>query len=128
MNNTWLFILQALTIIVVIGLAYRPLGDYMARVYTTQKNLKVERGFYRLIGVDPVSEQSWPVYLRSLLAFSLIGLLFVYLLQRTQELLPFSLGLPAVPEGLAWNTAIEFLTNTNWQSYSPEVTMGYSVQ
>jgi K+-transporting ATPase ATPase A chain len=128
MNNAWLFILQALTIIVVIGLAYRPLGDYMARVYTTQKNLKVERGFYRLIGVDPVSEQSWPVYLRSLLAFSLIGLLFVYLLQRTQELLPFSLGLPAVPEGLAWNTAISFLTNTNWQSYSPEVTMGYSVQ
>jgi K+-transporting ATPase ATPase A chain len=128
MNNTWLFILQALTIIVVIGLAYRPLGDYMAHVYTTQKNLKVERGFYRLIGVDPVSEQTWPVYLRSLLAFSLIGLLFVYLLQRIQEWLPLSLGLPPVEQGLAWNTAISFLTNTNWQSYSPELTMGYTVQ
>jgi len=128
MNNTWLFILQALTIVVVLGLAYRPLGDYMAHVYTTQKNLKVERGFYRLIGVDPASEQTWPVYLRSLLAFSLVGVLFVYLLQRIQEWLPFSLGLPAVPEGLAWNTAISFVTNTNWQSYSPEQTMGYTVQ
>jgi potassium-transporting ATPase potassium-binding subunit len=128
MNNTWLFILQALTIIVVLGVIYRPLGDYMAHVYTTQKNLKVERGFYRLIGVDPVSEQSWPVYLRSLLAFSLIGVLFVYLLQRIQEWLPLSLGLPPVEQGLAWNTAISFVTNTNWQSYSPELTMGYTVQ
>lgn len=128
MNNTLLFILQALTIVVVLGLVYRPLGDYMAHVYTTDKNLKVERGFYRLIGVDPASEQSWPVYLRSLLAFSLVGILFVYILQRVQEWLPLSLGLPAVPEGLAWNTAISFATNTNWQSYSPEVTLGYTVQ
>jgi potassium-transporting ATPase potassium-binding subunit len=128
MNNTWLFILQALTIIIVLGLIYRPLGDYMAHVYTTKKNLKVERGFYRLIGVDPVSEQSWPVYLRSLLAFSLVGVLFVYLLQRIQEWLPLSLGLPPVEQGLAWNTAISFVTNTNWQSYSPELTMGYTVQ
>ena len=128
MNNTWLFILQALTIIVVLGLIYRPLGDSMAHVYTTQKNLKVERGFYRLIGVDPVSEQTWPVYLRSLLAFSLIGLLFLYLIQRIQEWLPLSLGLPPVEQGLAWNTAISFITNTNWQSYSPELTMGYTVQ
>jgi K+-transporting ATPase ATPase A chain len=128
MNNTWLFILQMLTLIVILGLIYRPLGDYMAHVYTTQKNLRVERGFYRLIGVDPVSEQSWPVYLRSLLAFSLIGVLFVYTLQRIQEWLPLSLGLPPVEQGLAWNTAISFVTNTNWQSYSPELTMGYTVQ
>jgi K+-transporting ATPase ATPase A chain len=128
MNNTWLFVLQALTIVVVLGLIYRPLGNYMARVYTTEKNIKVERGFYRLIGVDPASEQSWPVYLRSLLAFSLIGVLFVYTLQRIQEWLPYSLGLPPVEQGLAWNTAISFVTNTNWQSYSPELTMGYTVQ
>jgi potassium-transporting ATPase potassium-binding subunit len=128
MNNTWLFILQALTVVVVLGLIYRPLGGYMAHVYTTQKNLKVERGLYRLIGVDPASEQTWPVYLRSLLAFSLIGVLLVYLLQRIQEWLPLSLGLPPVEQGLAWNTAISFVTNTNWQSYSPELTMGYTVQ
>jgi K+-transporting ATPase ATPase A chain len=117
-----------LTIIVVLGLAYRPLGNYMAHAYTTEKNLTVERGFYRLVGVDPVSEQSWRVYLRSVLAFSLISVLFVYLVQRTQELLPYSLGFPPVEQGLAWNTAISFVTNTNWQSYSPDVTMGYTVQ
>jgi K+-transporting ATPase ATPase A chain len=128
MSTTLLFILQALTLIIVLGLIYRPFGDYMAYVYTTDKNIKVERGFYRLIGVNPASEQSWPVYLRSLLAFSLIGVLFVYLIQRIQEILPYSLGLPAVPQGLAWNTAISFVTNTNWQSYSPELTMGYTVQ
>jgi K+-transporting ATPase ATPase A chain len=128
MNNTWLFILQALTLILILGLVYRPLGDYMAHVYTTQKNIKIERGFYRLIGVDPASEQTWPVYLRSLLAFSLVGVLFVYILQRIQEWLPLSLGLPPVEQGLAWNTAISFVTNTNWQSYSPELTMGYTVQ
>ncbi|MDQ1574824.1 MAG: potassium-transporting ATPase potassium-binding subunit, partial [Actinomycetota bacterium] len=128
MSTTLLFILQILTLIIVLGLIYRPFGDYMAYVYTTDKNIKVERGFYRLIGVNPASEQSWPVYLRSLLAFSLIGVLFVYLIQRIQEVLPYSLGLPAVPQGLAWNTAISFVTNTNWQSYSPELTMGYTVQ
>jgi K+-transporting ATPase ATPase A chain len=128
MNTAWLFILQALTIIVILGVAYKPLGNYMAHVYTTDKNLKVERGFYRLIGVNPKSEQSWSVYLRSVLAFSLIGVLFVYLLQRIQEALPLSLGFPPVEQGLAWNTAISFVTNTNWQSYSPDVTMGYTVQ
>jgi K+-transporting ATPase ATPase A chain len=128
MNTTWLFILQAATIILVLALIYRPLGDYMAQVYTTPKSLRVERGFYRLIGVNPASEQTWPVYLRSVLAFSAIGVLAVYLLQRIQEILPYSLGLPAVEQSLAWNTAISFVTNTNWQSYSPELTMGYTVQ
>jgi K+-transporting ATPase ATPase A chain len=128
MSTTWLFILQMLTLILILGLIYRPLGDYMANVYTSRKNFKFERGFYRLIGVDPESEQSWPVYLRSVLAFSLIGVLFVYLVQRIQEVLPYSLGLPPVEQGLAWNTAISFVTNTNWQSYSPEATMGYTVQ
>ncbi|MFM9918222.1 potassium-transporting ATPase subunit KdpA [Lacisediminihabitans sp. H27-G8] len=128
MNNTWLFILQAATIVLVLALIYRPLGDYMAQVYSTPKNMRVERGFYRLIGVNPASEQTWPVYLRSVLAFSAIGVLAVYLLQRIQEILPYSLGLPAVEQSLAWNTAISFVTNTNWQSYSPELTMGYTVQ
>jgi K+-transporting ATPase ATPase A chain len=128
MNAATLFILQMLTLIVVLALVYRPLGNYMAFVYTSKKDLGVERGFYRVIGVDSTSEQSWPVYLRSLLAFSAIGVLFVYVVQRIQEVLPFSLGLPPVEQGLAWNTAISFVTNTNWQSYSPEVTMGYTTQ
>ena len=121
-------ILQILTLAVLLVLAYRPLGDYMARIYSTDKDLRVERGFYRLIGVDSGSDQTWRSYLRGVLVFSLVGLLFVYVLQRIQAILPYSLGLPAVPEGLSFNTAASFVANTNWQSYSPEVTMGYTVQ
>ena len=121
-------ILQILTVVVIIVALYRPLGDYMAHIFTTKRDLRVERGFYRLIGVDSQSEQSWMSYLRSVLVFSLIGVLFVYGIQRAQEILPYSLGFPAIPEGLSFNTAASFVANTNWQSYSPDVTMGYSVQ
>ncbi len=126
--DTWFGILQVVTLVVVLVALYRPLGDYMARIYSSTRDLAVERGFYRLIGVDPRSEQGWQSYLRSVLAFSAIGVLFVYAIQRGQAILPYSLGLPAVPEGLSFNTAISFVTNTNWQSYSPDVTMGYTVQ
>ena len=124
----WLFVAQLATLILLLGLAYRPLGDHMAATFTSTRDLGIERGFYRLIGVDSRQEQSAPVYLRSVLAFSVIGVLLVYLLQRAQAILPYSLGLPAVPEGLSFNTAVSFVTNTNWQSYSPEATMGYTVQ
>ena len=123
-----MFILTVLTLVVVLGLVYRPLGDYMAMVYTSKKDLRVERGFYRIIGVNSHSHQTWPVYLRSVLAFSALGVLLVYGVQRLQQFLPYSLGLPPVEQSLAWNTAISFVTNTNWQSYSPELTMGYTVQ
>ena len=117
-----------LTVAAVLALIHRPLGDHMARTFMTKKDLRVERGFYRVLGVDPASHQSWRSYLTGVLAFSAVGVLLVYLLQRTQASLPYSLGLPAVPEGLAFNTAVSFVTNTNWQSYSPEVTLGYTVQ
>ncbi len=121
-------ILQVATLVLALVLTYRPLGDYMARIYTSARDLKAERIVYRLIGVDSSSEQTAKSYLRAVLSFSLVSVLGLYLLQRAQELLPQSLGLPAVPEGLAFNTAVSFVTNTNWQSYSPEVTMGYAVQ
>ncbi|MEO8260972.1 MAG: potassium-transporting ATPase subunit KdpA [Pseudolysinimonas sp.] len=125
----WLLLLaQLATLALVLVVIHRPLGDYLAHVYTTDKNLRVERGFYRLIGVDAAGAQSWPAYLRSVLAFSAVGIVLVYALQRMQEWLPFSLGLPATSEHLAFNTAISFVTNTNWQSYSPDVTLGYTVQ
>ncbi len=124
----WLFIAQIATLVVVLVVIHRPLGDYMAAVYTSPKDLKIERGFYRLIGVKAGSEQSWPAYLRSVLAFSAVGILLVYALQRVQQVLPYALGLPPTSEHLAFNTAISFVTNTNWQSYSPEVTLGYAVQ
>jgi K+-transporting ATPase ATPase A chain len=121
-------ILQILTLAVVLVLLYRPLGDYMARIFTSEKDLKVERGFYRAVGVNSASEQTWRAYLRSVLIFSFVGVLFVYALQRAQAVLPYSLGFSAIPEGLSFNTAASFVTNTNWQSYSPDVTMGYAVQ
>jgi K+-transporting ATPase ATPase A chain len=121
-------ILQILTVVVVLVVLHRPLGDYMARLFTTAKDARLERGFYRLVGVDSASEQTWPAYLRGVLAFSLVGVLFVYAVQRLQAFLPYSLGFPAVPEGLSFNTAASFVANTNWQSYSPDITMGYAVQ
>lgn len=125
----WLLLLaQVATLAVVLVAVHRPLGDYMARTLSTDKNIKVERGFYSVIGVDAAGSQSWPAYLRSVLAFSAVGILLVYLLQRAQEWLPLSLGLPATSEHLAFNTAISFVTNTNWQSYSPDLTLGYTVQ
>ncbi|MCW2289398.1 K+-transporting ATPase ATPase A chain [Leucobacter luti] len=122
------FLATVATIVLVLAITYRPLGDYMAWVYTSGKDWAVERLLYRVIGVDPRSEQSWQAYLRAVLAFSLVGVLMLYLLQRTQQWLPYSLGLPPVPEGVAFNTAISFVANTNWQAYSPELTVGYTVQ
>jgi K+-transporting ATPase ATPase A chain len=124
----WLAAAQLLLVVAVVAALYRPLGDYLAHVYTSPRDLRVERGLYRLIGVDSRSEQSWRSYVRSVLAFSLVGVLLVYLLQRAQAWLPWDLGLPAVRPDLAFNTAVSFVGNTNWQSYSPEQTLGYSVQ
>ncbi|ASN38258.1 potassium-transporting ATPase subunit KdpA [Paeniglutamicibacter terrestris] len=124
----WFTIAQAATLVLVLAVLYRPLGDYMARVYTSTRDTKVERGLYRIIGVDPSASQTWQAYARSILAFSLVGVLLLYALQRLQGWLPLALGLPAVPQGLAFNTAASFVTNTNWQSYSGESTMGYLVQ
>jgi len=127
-GEIWFGMLQAAVVVVALVLLYRPLGDYLAHVFSTPKDLRIERGVYRVIGVDPASEQTWRAYARSVLAFSVTGLVLVYGLQRLQAFLPESLGLPAVPEGLAFNTAASFVANTNWQSYSPEQTMGYTVQ
>jgi potassium-transporting ATPase potassium-binding subunit len=121
-------VLTSATLILALGLAYRPLGDYIARIYTGAKDTVVERITYRVIGVDPAGAQTWQAYLRSVLLFSAVGVLLVYLLIRLQEALPYALGLPAPSEHLAFNTAVSFVTNTNWQSYSGELTLGYTVQ
>ena len=109
-------------------LVYKPFGDYMARVFTSPGHWRAERLVYRAVGVDADTEQRWPVYARSVLAFSAVGVLVVYGLQRVQQWLPLSDDLPAVEETSAWNTAISFVTNTNWQGYSGESTMGHLVQ
>ncbi|MCK9895261.1 potassium-transporting ATPase subunit KdpA [Frankia sp. AgB32] len=109
-------------------ITYRPLGDHMYRVYTDRRHLRIERAIYRLTGVHPDSGQRWPVYARGVLAFSLVSVLLLYLLERVQSHLPLGLGFAGVAPPLAWNTAVSFMTNTNWQAYSGESTMGHLVQ
>jgi K+-transporting ATPase ATPase A chain len=128
MSPAWAAVAVLATVAAILAVLYRPLGDYMARTFTSTRDLAAERLVYRFVGVDPAVEQGWRMYLRSVLAFSAVGIIVVYLVQRLQFLLPYSLGLPPVEESLAFNTAISFVTNTNWQSYSPEVTVGYTVQ
>ncbi|GAB4081824.1 potassium-transporting ATPase subunit KdpA [Modestobacter muralis] len=120
--------LQAGLLVVALVAVHRPLGDWMARVFTSPRHGRVEKLVYRAVGVDADAEQRWPTYLRSVLAFSLVSVLFLYLLQRLQSLLPWSNGMPAVESGSAWNTAVSFVTNTNWQGYAGESTMGHLVQ
>jgi len=116
------------SLVLALALAYRPVGDYLYRVVTPTKHSRVERGIYRVIGVDADGEQSWPVYARSVLAFSVVSLFFLYVFQRVQSHLFLSLGFDNVPPALSWNTAVSFVTNTNWQAYSGESTMGHLVQ
>jgi potassium-transporting ATPase potassium-binding subunit len=107
-----------------------PLGDYMYRVYSSEKHSRGERVIYRLIGADPKSEQTWGAYARSVLAFSAVAILFLFIFQLVQGKLPLHLNDPATPmtPALAWNTAVSFVTNTNWQAYSGESTQGHLVQ
>jgi K+-transporting ATPase ATPase A chain len=91
-------VLDIVFVLAIIAILYRPLGDYMAAVYSSPKDRKFEHGIYRLIGVDPRSAQTWQYYLRAVLAFSAVSVLLLLLLQRTQAALPFALGLPAVPD------------------------------
>ncbi|GAB2692432.1 potassium-transporting ATPase subunit KdpA [Kitasatospora kifunensis] len=128
MSSTLAGWLQALALVGALALCYRPLGDYIAKLLTTAKHLRVERGIYKVIGVDGDADQRWPSYLRSVLAFSVVGILFLYGLQRVQNHLMLSLGFKAVGQHSAWNTAISFVTNTNWQDYSGEATLGHVVQ
>jgi potassium-transporting ATPase potassium-binding subunit len=116
------------TLLVALAVSYRPLGDYMARTYMSDRHLRVERLVYRATGVNPDAEQKWGTYLRSMLAFSAVSVLFLYAMLRLQAHLPYSLGFPGMEQGQSFNTAASFITNTNWQSYSGESTLGYTVQ
>jgi potassium-transporting ATPase potassium-binding subunit len=129
-SSTTAGILFLALLIVALAAVHVPFGDYMYRVYTSDKHSRVERWIYRLIGADPKSEQSWGAYARSLLAFSSISILFLFIFQLVQGKLPLHLNNPATPitPSLAWNTAVSFVTNTNWQAYSGESTMGHLVQ
>ncbi|MFD4125066.1 potassium-transporting ATPase subunit KdpA [Streptomyces globisporus] len=121
-------VLQLTALIAALALAYRPLGDHMAKVYSSEKHYTPEKWIYKVIGANPAAEMRWPAYLRGVLAFSAVSVLFLYLLQRIQGSLPGSLGFSSIDPDQAFNTAASFVANTNWQSYYGEQAMGHVVQ
>jgi K+-transporting ATPase ATPase A chain len=130
--NGWLQIALYCVLLVLIT---PPLGAYMARVFAGQRTplslviRPIERGLYKLAGVDENEEQHWVTYAIAMLAFTFAGFIVLYALQRLQNLLPLNpQHLDAVSPDLAFNTSVSFITNTNWQSYVPETTYGYLVQ
>ena len=130
--NGWLQIAVFCTLVLVL---VRPLGGYMARLFSGERVLlspvlaPMERLLYRAAGIAEKQEQGWIAYALSMLAFNLAGLLITYVVLRCQDVLPFNpQGLPAVPPDLAFNTAVSFTTNTNWQAYGGESTMSYFSQ
>ncbi|OBK29744.1 K+-transporting ATPase subunit A [Mycobacterium asiaticum] len=130
MSQTTAGVLFLTSLVAAIVAVHVPLGDYMYRVYSSEKHSRIERFIYRLIGADPDAEQTWRTYARSVLAFSAVGVVFLFFLQLVQNRLPLHLSDPAthMTPALAWNTAVSFVTNTNWQSYSGETTQGHLVQ
>jgi potassium-transporting ATPase potassium-binding subunit len=128
LTDTAAGLLQAGALVLLLALAYRPLGDYMARVYTSEKHWRVESALYRLVRVDPNTEQRWTTYAAGVLGFSFVSIVLLYLLQRLQPLLPLAFDRGAVDPATAFNTAVSFVTNTNWQSYVPETGLGHTVQ
>jgi potassium-transporting ATPase potassium-binding subunit len=130
-------VLQILLYFALVLVCVKPLGAYMTKVFDGRRTFLhpvlrwLEVLTYKVAGVREDVEQRWRQYTASLLAFSIFGFLLVYLLQRAQAYLPFNpqnFGTPNVAPDLAFNTAVSFLTNTNWQSYVPEQTLSYFVQ
>ncbi|WP_029004611.1 potassium-transporting ATPase subunit KdpA [Azorhizobium doebereinerae] len=126
-SNGWL---QIIVIFAVVILSAIPLGRFMARVYAGERTIlgvllgPVERGLYRLAGVDPAREQGWLAYTLSMLAFNAAGVLLLFAILRLQGLLPWNpQGFAGLTPDLAFNTAVSFVTNTNWQAYAGEATM-----
>src|SRR5215469_6651150 len=127
--------LQLAVYVIVLLLLAKPLGAYMADIYEGTPTLAsrvgggVERLFYRLCGIDPGQEMRWTDYAIAMLIFNGAGALLVYLLQRVQGALPLNpQSFPAVSPDSSFNTAISFITNTNWQGYGGESTMSYLTQ
>jgi len=130
MNDTAAGWLQFGLLFAALAACYVPLGNYIARVYTSDKHWRIEQGIYKTIGIDPDADQKWSSYVKSILAFSLISVLFLYGMQRLQYYVLGWVGphFPNVPPDTAFNTAASFTTNTNWQNYGGENTMTYIVQ
>jgi K+-transporting ATPase ATPase A chain len=132
---TYVLILKIVVYFLLILAVTKPLGLFMRRVFSGEKTFldplmrPVERLVYRIGGVDETKEHNWMQYTIAMLLFSAVGLLLTYAIQRFQHLLPLNPDkLPTVPPDLAWNTAVSFTTNTNWQAYTGEATMSHLTQ
>ena len=130
--NAWIQV--GLYLVVTLALV-KPLGAYIAAVFADAPNRvqriggAIERLFYRVCGIDAGEDMSWRRYAVAMLVFNVVGLVFVYLLQRFQGVLPLNpQGLPGVSADSSMNTAISFATNTNWQGYGGESTLSYFTQ
>ncbi len=117
--------LQVLAVVLLVVILHVPLGNYIARVYTDSGHWRVERVIYRLIGAQPDNRQRWSNYGLSLLAFSVVSVLFLYGLLLAQTRLAEPWGHQGMTPALAFNTAISFVTNTSWQNYPGESTLGH---
>ncbi|MBP2370125.1 potassium-transporting ATPase subunit KdpA [Pseudonocardia parietis] len=120
-------------LLVLLAASWKPLGDWMARVYTDTEHWRVERWIYRICRVDAGSGQRATTYAAGVLGFSFVSIVLLYLLQRLQPFLPLGFGrgtddADTVSPAMAFNTAVSFVTNTNWQSYVPEQVLGHTVQ
>ncbi|QDH10573.1 potassium-transporting ATPase subunit KdpA [Nocardioides dongxiaopingii] len=121
-------LLQVAVLVAALALTVPPLGRLLAHAYTSPRHLAVERVTYRVLRVDPDADQHWRTYAMSVLGFSLVGVLVLFAFGRLQQHLPLSLGFAALPPDGAWNTAVSFVTNTNWQWYSGEAALGHLMQ
>lgn len=121
-------IAQVAVLVLALAVAVPLLGRHLAHLYTSERHLAVERVTYRALRVDPDADQHWRSYAMAVLGFSLVGVLSLYAFGRLQQHLPLSLGFGALPADGSWNTAVSFVTNTNWQWYSGEAALGHLMQ
>ncbi|MCW2632036.1 MAG: kdpA [Pseudonocardia sp.] len=132
MSDTLAGVLQIGALLLLLVAVYVPFGNYLAHVFTTDTHWRVERWLYRLVRIDPSSEQRWTTYAGGVLGLSFVSIVLLYLLQRLQPVLPlgFDRGVDGggIPSAMAFNNAVSFVTNTNWQSYAPESVVGHTVQ
>lgn len=128
MSSVAAAVLQIVVLIAALALAVPLFGRYLAHIYTSPKHLRAEAVTYRALKVDAEADQHWRSYAMSALGFSLAGILFLFAFGRLQNLLPLDGGFDPLPSDGAWNTAVSFVTNTNWQWYSGEAATGHLIQ
>jgi K+-transporting ATPase ATPase A chain len=120
--------LQIAVVVAALALIHIPLGEYLARVLSSGRDNRVERGLYRMLRIDRKADQRWTTYLIAVVSFSVVSILLLWVLLSVQSWLPLSNGTPNMSAAQGFNTAVSFVTNTNWQSYAGETALGYTVQ